>query len=118
MLFIFIFIIFICINIILVRQYITAFSKLAKATNTILLPSNVGDPASMVAQVHTKLQITRILYPVFFVFDIHTLTPNINIHNDTMHPEYSCLRTPNIRTFAHRIFVPSRPEMYLGSQCF
>eukprot|EP00127_Corallochytrium_limacisporum_P004778 Clim_evm4s175 gene=Clim_evmTU4s175 len=31
-------------------HYVDAFGKLAKETNTILLPSNAGDPASMVAQ--------------------------------------------------------------------
>ncbi len=33
------------------QQYVDAFSKLARTNNTILLPSNLGDPASMVAQV-------------------------------------------------------------------
>ena len=32
------------------EQYLRAFGSLAKAGNTILLPSNVGDPASFVAQ--------------------------------------------------------------------
>uniref|UniRef100_A0A4X2LWC9 Stomatin-like protein 2, mitochondrial n=1 Tax=Vombatus ursinus TaxID=29139 RepID=A0A4X2LWC9_VOMUR len=32
------------------EQYVSAFSKLAKDTNTILLPSNPGDVTSMVAQ--------------------------------------------------------------------
>lgn len=30
--------------------YVTAFSNLAKTNNTVVLPANVGDPASMVAQ--------------------------------------------------------------------
>jgi regulator of protease activity HflC (stomatin/prohibitin superfamily) len=34
----------------LAEQYISAFSKLAKETNTILLPANTGDAGSMVAQ--------------------------------------------------------------------
>lgn len=34
----------------LAEQYISAFSNLAKETNTILLPSNTGDAGSMVAQ--------------------------------------------------------------------
>lgn len=33
------------------EQYVSAFSKLAKDSNTILLPSNPGDVTSMVAQV-------------------------------------------------------------------
>jgi hypothetical protein len=33
------------------EQYVEAFSKLAKETNTVLLPSNMSDPASMIAQV-------------------------------------------------------------------
>jgi len=32
------------------EQYIQAFSKLAKTTNTVVLPANVGDASSMVAQ--------------------------------------------------------------------
>jgi regulator of protease activity HflC (stomatin/prohibitin superfamily) len=32
------------------EQYVSAFSKLAKKSNTILLPSSASDPASMVAQ--------------------------------------------------------------------
>lgn len=33
------------------EQYVQAFSKLAKTTNTILLPEKTGDVSSMVAQV-------------------------------------------------------------------
>lgn len=33
------------------EQYVNAFSSLAKETNTVLLPSNTGDVASVVAQV-------------------------------------------------------------------
>jgi len=32
------------------EQYVAAFSNLAKTGNTILLPSNTGDVASMVTQ--------------------------------------------------------------------
>eukprot|EP00039_Didymoeca_costata_P010871 m.147706 g.147706 ORF g.147706 m.147706 type:complete len:332 (+) comp14990_c0_seq2:133-1128(+) len=32
------------------QQYVDAFGNIAKEGNTVLLPSNVGDPASMVAQ--------------------------------------------------------------------
>ena len=32
-------------------QYVDAFRQLAKKTNTVLLPANAGDPASMIAQV-------------------------------------------------------------------
>lgn len=35
------------------EQYVTAFSQLAKTTNTVLLPSNPGDAGSMVAQALT-----------------------------------------------------------------
>ena len=31
--------------------YVSAFSNLAKTNNTVVLPANVGDAASMVAQV-------------------------------------------------------------------
>lgn len=33
------------------EQYVSAFSKLAKESNTILLPSHTGDISSMVTQV-------------------------------------------------------------------
>jgi len=32
------------------ERYVEAFSKLAKESNTLLLPANAGDPAAMVAQ--------------------------------------------------------------------
>ena len=32
------------------EQYVEAFGKIAKETNTVLLPSNAGDPSSMIAQ--------------------------------------------------------------------
>lgn len=32
------------------EQYVEAFGKLAKESNTLMLPTNAGDPASMVAQ--------------------------------------------------------------------
>lgn len=35
------------------EQYLSSFKELAKETNTLLLPANVGDPASMVAQALT-----------------------------------------------------------------
>ena len=35
------------------EQYVTAFSNLAKTSNTVILPSNAGDVSSMVAQVRT-----------------------------------------------------------------
>jgi len=34
--------------------YVSAFSNLAKTNNTVVLPANVGDAASMVAQVHVN----------------------------------------------------------------
>jgi hypothetical protein len=33
------------------EQYIQAFDKLAKTTNTLIVPKNVGDVGSFVAQV-------------------------------------------------------------------
>lgn len=41
------------------EQYVDAFSKLAKESNTILLPSNVGDVGSMVAQALTVFDSIR-----------------------------------------------------------
>ena len=32
------------------EKYVSAFSQIAKETNTVLLPANVGDVGSMVAQ--------------------------------------------------------------------
>lgn len=36
--------------------YVGAFSNLAKTSNTVVLPANVGDAASMVAQVSYLLK--------------------------------------------------------------
>lgn len=41
------------------EQYVNAFSKLAKDSNTILLPSNPGDVTSMVAQVRAPVPGTE-----------------------------------------------------------
>lgn len=38
------------VSMLVAEKYITAFEKLAKEGNTILLPANVGDVTSMVAQ--------------------------------------------------------------------
>ncbi|PAV57609.1 hypothetical protein WR25_03455 [Diploscapter pachys] len=43
-------------NLTVAEQYVTAFSNLAKQTNTVLLPSNLNEPASMVAQALTLYQ--------------------------------------------------------------
>lgn len=37
-------------NLTVAEQYVTAFEKLAKETNTIVLPANLSEPSSMVAQ--------------------------------------------------------------------
>lgn len=39
--------------------YIDAFSKLAKETNTVLLPSNVGDPSTAIAQAMTIFETLK-----------------------------------------------------------
>lgn len=39
------------------EQYINAFNKLAKVNNTLILPSNVGDVSSFVAQVSKLLHL-------------------------------------------------------------
>lgn len=41
------------------EQYVDAFKNLAKTNNTILLPSNVGDAGSMVAQALTVFDTLR-----------------------------------------------------------
>ncbi len=40
-------------------SYIDAFSKLAKETNTVLLPSNVGDPSTAIAQAMTIFETLK-----------------------------------------------------------
>jgi hypothetical protein len=35
-------------------QYLDAFSKLAKQNNSMLIPANLSDPASMIAQVRGR----------------------------------------------------------------
>jgi hypothetical protein len=37
------------------EQYVQAFGNLAKTSNTVILPANAGDAASMVAQVGISL---------------------------------------------------------------
>lgn len=37
------------------EQYVLAFSKLAKESNTVLLPTNTGDISGMVTQVFPPL---------------------------------------------------------------
>ena len=39
------------------EQYVNAFSNLAKTNNTVVLPANVGDAGSMVAQVRAILLV-------------------------------------------------------------
>lgn len=39
------------------EQYVSAFSNLAKQSNTILLPANTGDVTSMVSQVRSLLSL-------------------------------------------------------------
>jgi len=41
------------------EQYVSAFKELAKETNTVLLPANVGDAGSMVAQALTVFDSIR-----------------------------------------------------------
>lgn len=36
------------------EQYVKALNQLAKSTNTLILPSNVGDVSSIVSQVRNK----------------------------------------------------------------
>lgn len=38
------------VNLMIAEQYINAFSNLAKTNNTLLMPANVSDPSSMIAQ--------------------------------------------------------------------
>ncbi|EPB66117.1 hypothetical protein ANCCEY_14791, partial [Ancylostoma ceylanicum] len=37
-------------NLTVAEQYVSAFEKLAKETNTVVLPANLSEPSSMVAQ--------------------------------------------------------------------
>ena len=48
---------------IVAEQYVQAFGNLAKTSNTVILPANTGDAASMVAQV--SYHITRDLQSNF-----------------------------------------------------
>ena len=46
-------------NLRVAQQYVEAFSNLARTTNTVILPSNVGDVAGMVATAMTVMDRTR-----------------------------------------------------------
>ncbi len=43
------------------QQYVEAFGKLAKETNTMLLPASTNDPAAMVAQVRPPVDNNSVL---------------------------------------------------------
>ena len=47
-------------NLKVAQQYVDAFNNLAKTTNTLILPANVGDIASFVATATTVLEKTRL----------------------------------------------------------
>lgn len=67
------------------EQYVSAFSNLAKQTNTIILPSNTGDISSMVTQVSlrhafiTKDQPFPLYFPPNMEFYILIKRENIEI---------------------------------------
>ena len=42
------------------EQYVNAFSNLAKTNNTVVLPANVGDAGSMVAQVRKCVVVSLV----------------------------------------------------------
>lgn len=44
---------------IVAEQYVQAFGNLAKTSNTVILPANTGDAASMVAQVCGLIVLTQ-----------------------------------------------------------
>lgn len=44
------------------EQYVNAFNKLAKVNNTLILPSNVGDVPTFVAQVCRSLFVFFIIH--------------------------------------------------------
>ena len=46
-------------NLKVAQQYVEAFSNLAKAGNTLIIPSNIGDVASVVASAMTVMDRTR-----------------------------------------------------------
>jgi regulator of protease activity HflC (stomatin/prohibitin superfamily) len=46
-------------NLKVAQEYVAAFGRLAKDSNTIILPSNVGDVASLVATAMTVMEKTR-----------------------------------------------------------
>ncbi|MGH8765184.1 MAG: band-7 C-terminal domain-containing protein, partial [Burkholderiales bacterium] len=47
-------------NLKVAQQYVDAFAGLAKTSNTLILPANVGDIASFVATATTVLEKTRL----------------------------------------------------------
>ena len=46
-------------NLRIAQQYVEAFANLAKASNTVIIPSNVSDVAGMIATAMTVLERTR-----------------------------------------------------------
>lgn len=49
------------------EQYVAAFNKLAKSSNTLILPSNVGDVSSLVTQVRWLLMIFLKVLIILFI---------------------------------------------------
>lgn len=48
------------------ERYVDAFNKLAKVNNTLILPSNVGDVSTFVAQVCLAYVLSVLLYSLKF----------------------------------------------------
>ncbi len=46
-------------NLKVAQQYIEAFAHLAKTNNTLIIPTNVGDVAGVIATAMTVLEKTR-----------------------------------------------------------
>jgi len=65
------------------EQYVNAFNKLAKVNNTLILPSNVGDVSTFVAQVHKLLIIVFLIIHYNFSNNItnifHSFVGNGNL---------------------------------------
>lgn len=49
------------------EQYVAAFNKLAKSSNTLILPSNVGDVSSLVTQVRWLLMFFLKVLIILFI---------------------------------------------------
>lgn len=78
------------------EQYVSAFSNLAKESNTILLPSNTGDVTGMVTQVITTHIHSLTLPSIIFFTDTSNVTLFVGVGSHVSQVSVSLMREQNV----------------------